>query len=113
MPSPKPPPCLRKALVQPLEDARRTLPAADRTRLDAMLRRSDDNAASHYWALGGRTAIVDRSVARLGLTDTDRPPAGYEDYWGYVSLSAADTVRIYRYLLDTAEAPVRPPSSAA
>ncbi len=85
----------------------RTLPAADRTRLDAMLRLSDDNAASHYWALGGRTAIVDRSVARLGLTDTDRPPAGYEDYWGYVSLSAADTVRIYRYLLDTAEAPVR------
>ncbi|GLW50613.1 hypothetical protein Stsp02_62740 [Streptomyces sp. NBRC 14336] len=85
----------------------RTLPAADRTRLDAMLRRSDDAAASHYWALGGRTAIVDRSVARLGLTDTDRPPAGYEDYWGYVSLSAADTVRIYRYLLDTAEAPVR------
>lgn len=85
----------------------RTLPAADRTRLDAMLRSSDDNAASHYWKAGGRTAIIDRTVARLGLTDTANPPAGYEDYWGYVALSAADTVRIYRYVLDTASAPVR------
>ncbi|MGV9455835.1 hypothetical protein [Streptomyces sp. NPDC003635] len=85
----------------------RTLPTADRTRLDAMLRSSDDNAASYYWKAGGRTAVIDRTVTRLGLTDTANPPAGYEDYWGYVALSAADTVRIYRYVLDTAAAPVR------
>ncbi|WP_448321781.1 hypothetical protein [Streptomyces sp. CO7] len=85
----------------------RTLPSADRTRIDAMLRSSDDNAAGYYWDLGGRTAIIDRTAAQLGLTDTVGPPAGYESYWGYVSLSAADTVRIYRYVLDTAPAPVR------
>ncbi|MFE5211531.1 hypothetical protein [Streptomyces sp. NPDC056600] len=85
----------------------RTLTTADRTRLDSMLRSSDDSAAGYYWDLGGRTAIVDRTAAQLGLTDTVGPPAGYESYWGYVSLSAADTVRIYRYLLDTAPAPVR------
>ncbi|WUO60213.1 hypothetical protein OG960_23155 [Streptomyces sp. NBC_00280] len=85
----------------------RTLSTADRTRLDSMLRSSDDNAASYYWSLGGRTAIIDRTVTQLGLADTANPPAGYEDYWGYVALSAADTVRIYRYILDTASAPVR------
>ncbi|MGI5376917.1 hypothetical protein ACQEV2_22240 [Streptomyces sp. CA-251387] len=85
----------------------RTLSAADRTRLDSMLRSSDDNAAGYYWDLGGRRAIIDRTVAQLGLTDTANPPAGYEGYWGYVALSAADTVRIYRYILDTASAPVR------
>lgn len=85
----------------------RTLSAADRTRLDSMLRSSDDTAASYYWDLGGRTAIIDRTVAQLGLTDTANPPAGYEETWGYVALSAADTVRIYRYILDTASAPVR------
>lgn len=85
----------------------RALPAADRTRLDSMLRSSDDNAAGYYWDLGGRTAVIDRTVAQLGLTDTANPPAGYEGYWGYVALSAADTVRIYRYILDSASAPVR------
>ncbi|MFJ5518774.1 hypothetical protein ACIQB4_17090 [Streptomyces griseoluteus] len=85
----------------------RSLTSADRTRLDSMLRSSDDSAASYYWDLGGRTAIVGRTAAQLGLTDTVGPPDGYESYWGYVSLSAADTVRIYRHILDSATAPVR------
>lgn len=85
----------------------RALSSADRTRLDAMLRSSDDSAAGYYWDLGGRALIIDRAVAQLGLTDTAGPPAGYESYWGYVSLSAADTVRIYRHILDTTPAPVR------
>ncbi|MEV1065944.1 hypothetical protein [Streptomyces sp. NPDC050263] len=84
-----------------------TLPADDRARLDAMLRASDDASASFYWAQNGGGAIVDRMVARLGLADTAGPPAGYPGYWGYTALSAADTVRIYRHLLDSAPAPVR------
>ncbi|MGW1780480.1 hypothetical protein ACWCQQ_15255 [Streptomyces sp. NPDC002143] len=84
-----------------------TLPADDRARLDTMLRASDDASASFYWAQNGGSAIVDRMVARLGLADTAGPPAGYPGYWGYTALSAADTVRIYRYLLDSAPAPVR------
>ncbi|MDQ0935772.1 hypothetical protein QFZ49_005744 [Streptomyces turgidiscabies] len=46
-------------------------------------------------------------VSRLGLTDTAGPPVGYPGNWGYTALSARDTVKIYRYILDTAPALVR------
>ncbi|MEV6397473.1 hypothetical protein AB0M39_22330 [Streptomyces sp. NPDC051907] len=84
-----------------------SIPAADRTRLNAMLRSSEDDAASYYWGAGGGSAVITRMASRLGLTDTAGPPAGYPGYWGYTALSARDTVKIYRYLLDTAPAPVR------
>ncbi|MEU4211038.1 hypothetical protein AB0F13_13760 [Streptomyces sp. NPDC026206] len=84
-----------------------SLPADDRQRLDLMLRSSDDGAAGHFWTQNGQSAIVDRMVARLKLADTAPPPSAYPGYWGYTSLSAGDTVRIYRYILDTAPAPVR------
>lgn len=83
------------------------LTAQDRARVEAMLRASDDDAASHFWTVNGGGAIVDRMVRKLGLTDTARPPATHPGYWGYTALSARDTVRIYRYLLDTAPAAVR------
>ncbi|MFG2133551.1 hypothetical protein ACGFNV_38125 [Streptomyces sp. NPDC048751] len=83
------------------------LSADDRSRIDTMLRGSDDAAASTFWANNGQGAIVDRMVARLGLTDTARPPSTHPGYWGYTALSARDTVKIYRYLLDSAPAPVR------
>ncbi|MFI8191963.1 hypothetical protein ACIF8T_24755 [Streptomyces sp. NPDC085946] len=83
------------------------VPAADRTRLDAMLRSSSDTAADHYWDALGRNAMVARMVARLGLVDTVPPPAGHEGMWGYTAMSARDTVTTYRYILDKAPAPVR------
>ncbi len=83
------------------------LSATDRARVDAMLRSSDDNAASTFWANNGGGAIIDRMVPRLGLTDTARPPASHPGFWGYTALSARDTVKIYRYLLDSAPASVR------
>jgi hypothetical protein len=83
------------------------IPAEDRCRLDVMLRSSDDDAASYYWDELGGGAIVDRMVQRLGLTHTARPPATHPGFWGYVAITAADTVRIYQYLLDRAPAPVR------
>ncbi|WP_244176937.1 hypothetical protein [Streptomyces albus] len=83
------------------------IPQEDRGRLEAMLRSSDDGEASHYWAQGGRSAIIDRMVPRLGLTGTTPPPAAHPGYWGYTSLTAADTVRIYRHILDESPAPVR------
>lgn len=83
------------------------VPAADRDRLEQMLRGSDDAAASHYWARRGGSEILGRMVPRLGLTGTEPPPASHPGYWGYTAITAADTVRIYRYLLDEAPAPVR------
>jgi hypothetical protein len=83
------------------------IPAADRARLDVMLRSSDDDAASHYWEALGGGQIIDRMVPRLGLTHTAPPPATHPGFWGYVAITAADTVRIYRYLLEQAPAPVR------
>ncbi|MFG1819697.1 hypothetical protein ACGFIF_38465 [Kribbella sp. NPDC049174] len=83
------------------------VPSDDRTRLEVMLRSSDDDAASHYWEELGGGAIVDRMVKRLGLTHTAGPPATHPGFWGYVAITAADTVRIYRYLLEQAPVPVR------
>lgn len=82
-------------------------PQADRDRLAVMLSSSDDAAASHYWSTGGGSAVIARMVPRLALTGTVPPPAAYPGYWGYTATTAADTVRVYRYLLDTAPAPVR------
>ncbi|WP_328995906.1 hypothetical protein OG394_14715 [Kribbella sp. NBC_01245] len=83
------------------------IPVADRARLDVMLQSSDDSAASYYWDTLGGGDIIDRMVPRLGLTHTARPPASHPGFWGYVAITPADTVRIYRYLLDRAPAPVR------
>ncbi|MEV5965688.1 hypothetical protein AB0L70_28220 [Kribbella sp. NPDC051952] len=83
------------------------VPPADRTRLELMLRSSDDDAASYYWDHLGGAAIVDRMVERLGLTHTAGPPATHPGFWGYVAITPSDTVRIYQYLLDSAPASVR------
>ncbi|MFI6335435.1 hypothetical protein [Streptomyces sp. NPDC050535] len=84
-----------------------TIPAADRALLEPMLRSSDDDAANHYWVANGGSAIINRMVTELGLTDTAGPPAGQEGFWGYTAISARDTVKIYRYILEQAPAPVR------
>ncbi|MFE0515552.1 hypothetical protein [Streptomyces sp. NPDC058964] len=83
------------------------IPAADRTRLEAMLRPSDDGVAGDYWTQRGGSRIIERTATRLGLTGTAPPPAAYPGYWGYTALTASDTVRIYRYLLDQAPTAVR------
>jgi hypothetical protein len=84
-----------------------SIPQADRARLDVMLRSSDDGAASYFWRLNGSGQIVTRMAGRLGLQDTAPPPAARPTAWGYTALSAADLVRVYRYLLESAPAPVR------
>jgi len=85
------------------------IPPADQGRFDAMLRSSDDAAASQLWQRGGRQQVVTRMVARLGLRNTAPPPDTQSGFWGYTALSAADTVRIYRYLLDSAPPRLRDP----
>jgi hypothetical protein len=83
------------------------VPSADRTRLDAMLRSSDDSAASYFWNTDGYEAVVNRMVPRLGLQNTAPPPTAQRETWGYTAITAADTIRVYRYILDSAPAAVR------
>ena len=83
------------------------MPTADRDRLTIMLRSSDDGAATYYWRGSGRGQIVLRMKDRLDLPDAGPPPASRPNAWGYTALSAGDLVRVYRYLLDEAPAPVR------
>ncbi|MEV4515905.1 hypothetical protein AB0K00_43980 [Dactylosporangium sp. NPDC049525] len=84
-----------------------TVPAADRPKLDVMLRSSDDTAATGLWKADGQREIVTRMVQRLGLQDTAPPPASQPGYWGYTAVSAGDLVRVYQYILGKAPAPVR------
>ncbi|MET9627293.1 hypothetical protein ABZX92_07500 [Lentzea sp. NPDC006480] len=76
------------------------IPPADLVRLEPMLRSSDDDAASELWVQEGWEKIVERMVVKLGLEDT-APPVNV-GFWGYTALSAADVVKIYRYVLDQA-----------
>ncbi|MCM6774212.1 class A beta-lactamase-related serine hydrolase [Nocardia sp. CDC159] len=82
-----------------------SIPADDLARLQAMLRSSDDDAASYLWVVGGWDEIVKRTAAKLGLADT-APPAS-RGMWGYTAISAADVVTVYRYILDKANPAVR------
>ncbi|MFI6290679.1 hypothetical protein ACIBEJ_03800 [Nonomuraea sp. NPDC050790] len=85
----------------------RSVPAADARLLRIMLRSSDDGAATAFWNRGGKGAIITRMARKLRLADTTPPPASKPGFWGYVSLSAYDIVKTYRYLLDTADPRVR------
>src|SRR3954465_8160187 len=83
------------------------VPAPAHARIEVMLRSSDDDAASYYWDELGGAEIVNRMVARLGLTHTAGPPPPPRGFWGYFAITAADTIQIYRYILDRAPQPVR------
>ncbi len=69
-------------------------PVAD---VQRMLSRSDDELASRFWADYGGPSIVTRWAAKLRLTGT-RPPSD-PGRWGDTSITAADVVRIYQYLV--------------
>jgi hypothetical protein len=71
---------------------------ADRTLLQAMLRASDDGAATEFWRRGGRGEIIERMARRLGLAETAPPPAEKPGFWGYTALSARDVVTMYRHV---------------
>ncbi|HEX8628905.1 MAG TPA: hypothetical protein VF755_12125 [Catenuloplanes sp.] len=83
------------------------LPVADRRRLAAMLRSSNDSAASYFWVRNGDRQIVQRMAARLGLTNTVPPPPSLRGWWGYTAMSARDTIHIYRFILERARKPIR------
>ena len=73
------------------------LSPADRSALDVMLRSSDDSAAENFWNRNGGSDIIDRVVARYGLTSTTKP---YNGKWDLTMSTAGDLVRYYDKLLD-------------
>lgn len=76
------------------------IPPDELTRIQGMLRRSDDRAMKEMWIAGGRTAMIQRMAPKLGLKDT-KPPAD-PVYWGYTTTSASDMLTIYRYVWEKA-----------
>ena len=85
-----------------LEVLGREGPAAD---VQHMLSRSDDDLASQFWVAYGGPAIVTHWARTIGLQAT-KPPAA-PGRWGDTEITAADMVRVYRYLLDSAPASAR------
>jgi len=79
------------------------IPKRDLALLEPMLRSSHDDAATALWRRGGQGAIIKRMVRRLRLTDSAPPPADKPGFWGYTAISAADIVKVYRYLLERAD----------
>ncbi|MDT5176709.1 MAG: hypothetical protein QOJ95_907 [Mycobacterium sp.] len=68
----------------------------DRAAFDRMLRSSDDSAAENFWNRSGGSAIINRVVARYGLTAT-RPPNNGR--WFNTMSSVTDLVRYYDMML--------------
>ncbi len=58
------------ALLLAARDAGRDLTAAERAHAEAMIVRSDNDAATALWRVVGRAAGLDAANARLGLTRT-------------------------------------------
>jgi len=76
--------------------------AAETRQIKQMLSSSDDPTASELWMAAGGPGIVTRAINRMGLEHTE-PPAE-PGRWGDTLISAADMVRVYRYLMEEAPA---------
>jgi hypothetical protein len=68
----------------------------DRTKLDVMLRSSDDGPAEEFWDRSGGSAIINRVIARYGLAAT-RPPG--DGRWFNTISTVTDLVRYYDMML--------------
>jgi len=75
------------------------LSADDREAFDRMLRQSDDSPAEVFWNRSGGSAIVNRVVARYGLTSTSAPGNGR---WFNTISTVTDLVHYYDMLLSGA-----------
>ncbi|ATL70015.1 hypothetical protein CRH09_31360 [Nocardia terpenica] len=70
-----------------------------------MLSASDDDIADELWDVNGGNAIVDRMIARIGLTGTQPPDDPSQ--WGETLTTAQDVVAVYRYLTTSVPQPAR------
>ncbi|QUQ67229.1 alanine rich lipoprotein LppW [Kutzneria sp. CA-103260] len=66
-------------------------------RVKGMLSTSDDQIANQLWTADGGPAIVTREVRAMGLRAT--VPPRDPGRWGDTTMTAADVVRIYQYVM--------------
>ncbi|MFJ6857606.1 serine hydrolase [Streptomyces werraensis] len=88
-------------LLLTARDAGRGLTAAERAHAEAMIVRSDNDAATALWQVVGRAAGLDAANARLGLTRTVA-----DARWGLTRTTAADRVRLLRQVFAPGDARV-------
>ena len=65
-------------------------------KVQQMLATSDDNTANQLWTSQGSTQVVTRAIRSMGLQDTVAPRD--PGRWGDTTTTAADVVKIYRYI---------------
>lgn len=66
-------------------------------RVKGMLSTSDDQIANQLWTADGGPAVVTREVRAMGLKAT--VPPRDPGRWGDTTMTAADVVRIYQYVM--------------
>ncbi|MGA5316002.1 serine hydrolase [Streptomyces pseudogriseolus] len=79
------------ALLLAARDAGRDLTAGERAHAEAMIVRSDNDAATALWRVVGRAPALDAANARLGLTRTVA-----DARWGLTRTTAVDRVTLLR-----------------
>ncbi|MFI9384628.1 hypothetical protein [Kutzneria sp. NPDC052558] len=88
---------LTKLLIATDLAASGRLAGSNLSRVKAMLSTSDDQVANQLWTADGGPAIVTREIRAMGLRAT--VPPRDPGRWGDTTMTAADVVRIYQYVM--------------
>lgn len=86
-----------------------------RRQLSSMLRSSDDGAVDAFWdepadypdvdpasmwPNNGNRQVIARAATRMGLENTEPPPADLYGFWGFALTTPADVAKMYQHLLN-------------
>lgn len=97
--------------IDEVHDERTDTWALPDAELTNMLAGSNDAIASAFWERNGGTAIVSRTAALVGLSNTTPPTDPTQ--WGMAKTSASDVLATYEYLEDVVPDEVAAPLLAA
>jgi hypothetical protein len=80
-------------LLRQAQGARRSLTSTERSLATRMIEQSDNSAATALWNEVGRGTGLSTFLRKAGMRSTNPDPAGY---WGLMSTTAPDQVRLVR-----------------